>query len=417
MVILNTNFQINTMKKILTILLTFSGLAITAQNNFLFPDSSNQVLMNTKGGVASSSIPQKFMNKFLFPGYIDENLKDAASNKMKGNNYFGGAFVGNINVLSSKKREASKKQKITGFGFGTNIEANLKFPKDLFDLTFYGNKPYADEILNLNNTNFNSLAYSYLEFSLGQSVVNNDIQSSVWADLGLLVGHSYTNISFKQASLFTEENGDYLELNLSESSISLSDTISTSLAQGFGAKIDFFYSRQTPNSKLLIAAENIGGIFWQNTSSANLDTTLNFEGIEIGNIFQLADSVWSEVGTIDSLLSTTKKDAFKTIPINFSAYFRKDLSLIYFDVLARYRLFANYIPYLRAGLNFNLRNIKPGITTSYGGYSTFNFGINTDVDVFNTLKIQVGTNNILGSILPNSTSALDVYLGLRLKFN
>lgn len=405
------------MRKILAGILTFYSLATTAQNNFLLPDSSNQVFMNTKAGVGSSSIPQRFMNKFIFPDYIDTELKDAASNKLRNNNYFGGAFLGNINVLLSEKKEDTKKDKLIGFGFGTHIEANLKFPKDLFDLTFYGNKPYVNKTLNLSNTNFNSIAYSYLEFSLGQSITTNDVKSSLWTDLGVIIGHNFTDINFNQASLFTEENGDYLELILSESSIALSDTISTGLAQGFGAKIDLFYSRQTQNSKLLISAENIGGIFWENTSSANLDTTLNFEGIEIGNIFQLADSVWSEVGSIDSILTTTKTDAFRTIPIDFSTYFRKELRLFYFDILARYRLFANYTPYLRTGLNLNIRNIKPGITASYGGYSNFNLGINTDIDLFNSLKIQFGTNNILGGILPSSTSSIDAYIGMRLTIN
>ena len=406
------------MKKILTILLSFFGLAITAQNNFLLPDSSNQILMNTRGGVASSSIPQKFMNKFIFPDYIDTALKDATLGKMKNINYFGGTFLLNANMMLIKRDEDAKKQNLIGFGFGTNRDANLKFTKDLFNLIFNGNKPYANQTLNLNNSNFNSLVYSYLELSLGKSVTNHsNIKSSLWADFGLLIGHSYTDINFNQALLFTEENGDYLELTLSESSMSLSDTLSTSLAQGFGAKIDFFYSRQNQNSKLLIAAENIGGIFWQNTSSAYLDTTLNFEGIAIGDIFQLADSVWSKAGTIDSLLSTTKKDVFRTIPINFSTYFRKELKLFYFDILARYRLFANYTPYLRTGINFNMRNIKPGITASYGGYSNFNLGINTDINLFNSLKIQLGTNNILGGILPNSTTALDAYIGMRLTIN
>lgn len=405
------------MKQILIIISAISTLAVTAQNNFIFPDSLNQIFMNTKGGIASSSIPQKFMNKFIFPGFIDNQLKDAASNNLKNKNFLGASVSGDFNLLFSERKDTSKTSRLFGIGFGTELQVNTSFTRDLFNLTFYGNKPFNGETLNLNNTNFNSLAYSYLEYSLGKSIVNNDIKTSFWGDFGLLLGHSFTDINFEQASLFTEENGDYLELTLSESSIVLSDTTSNSLVQGIGAKIDLFYSRQSPNSVLLISAENIGGIFWQNALSANIDTIFNFEGIETGDIFQLSDSVLNEVETFDSIISTARKDVFKTIPVELSGYYRKSLNLFYFDVLMRHRLFSNYTPYLRAGLNFNLRNIKPGITTSYGGYSTFNFGINTDVDLFNTLKIQVGTNNILGSILPNSTSALDVYLGLRLKFN
>tara|TARA_B100000674_G_scaffold97646_1_gene70387 strand:+ start:26025 stop:27272 length:1248 start_codon:yes stop_codon:yes gene_type:complete len=415
-VILHTNSQINSMKKILSIVSIFLFFSASAQNNFLFPDSSDQIIINSIGGVASTSIPQKFMNKFIFPDYIDNDLKNSVSNKIKANNYFGGGFLLNANLLLAKENKNADKKNLIGFGFGTNREANLKFPKDLFDLTFYGNKPFANETLNLNKTSFESLSYSYLELSVGQSFINGNVTSSFWSDIGLLVGHNFSDINFAQASLFTEENGDYLEFNLSESSIAVSDTLSTSLAKGFGAKIDLFYSRQTENSKLLISAENMGGIFWQNSSSAQLDTTFNFEGIEIGDIFQLADSVWSELGSIDSLLNSEKKNEFRTVPVDITVYYRKNLELILFDVLVNHKLFANYTPYIRTGLNFNLPLFNPGATIAYGGYSGLRAGLNTDIKIIDALKIQIGTNNILGAIIPDSATSLDAYAGVRLKF-
>lgn len=405
------------MKNITKVVLLFMTLGLTGQNNFIMPDSLNQIFINTKGGFASTSIPQVFMNKFIVPDYINNELKDIASEKTKEKNYLGGSFSFDFNTLFSSKNDSSETSNFYGIGLGTKLETNLRFTDDLFNLIFYGNEQFANQTLNLNKTNFNSLSYSYLEFSLGKSYLNENSKSNIWIDLGLIIGHSFSTINFNTASIFTAQNGEYLDVSLLESSITLSDTSTSSLAKGFGAKIDVFYSRQSKNSKFLFSTENIGTIFWRNNESALLDTTFRFDGLEIGNIFQLSDSIWDEVPKVDSLISVTKKSNFKSTPIDFSAYFRKDLKLFYFDVLARYRLFANYTPLLRAGINFNAPFINPGITTLYGGYGKFNFGVNTDVNLHKTLKIQIGTNNLLGVLMPNHNAGLDIYFGLKLKFD
>ena len=404
------------MKKIIFFASVFYTLSITAQNNFILPDSLSQIFMNSKGGSASGSIPQKFMNKFIFPGFITNELKDAASDKLKNFDYFGASVSGSFNLLLSEKKDSSRTTNIFGFGLGSEYQVNTSFSRDLFNLTFFGNQPFHNQTLDLNNTDFNSVIYSYVEFSLGKSIEKNNLKTSIWMDLGFLTGHRFTDINLGKGSLFTEDNGDYLELTLSESSIALSDTVNKSLVQGLGAKLDLFYSRQNSNSILLISAENIGGIFWQNTLSTSIDTIFNFEGIQVGNIFELSDSVLSEVETFDSIIPTLTKNLFKPVPIEFSGYYRKNLNLIYFDFLARYKLFSNYKPYARAGLNFDLPVFKPGATIAFGGYSGLQIGLNTDIELIEMLKIQIGTNNLLGAIIPSSATSFDGYFGIRFTF-
>ena len=404
------------MKILLSVLILLMGFSVNAQNNFLTPDSSTQIIVNGIGGVASSSIPQNFMNKFIFPGFIDDNLKKEASDKIKNKNYFGGNAIGNINILFSALNDTSKTSKLFGFGFGIRTEVDLRFTRDLFDLIFYGNQPFAGTTLNLNNTNFNALSYSFLELSFGTSKITSNTCTSLWGDMGLVLGHGFTDLNLKNASIFTEQNGDYLALSASESTISMSEALTTSFPKGLGVKFDIHYSQQTESSKLFISVENIGGILWRNATSADIDTTFYFEGIEIENIFQLSDSVWNQFSSIDSLITSKKEDIFKIIPVDFTVYYKKKLNLIYFDLLARHRLFANYTPFVRAGLNFDLPLFSPGITAAYGGYSNLRIGLNTDIKLINALKIQIGTNNILGAIIPKSTNALDGYAGLLFRF-
>lgn len=404
-------------KKLILASFVVCGLNLNAQNNFLLPDSSNQVLVNGIGGVASSSLPQSFMNKFITPGFIDNEQKDKASSSLNDLNYFGGVAKANINVMLSAASDTSKTSKLFGIGFGTSTEGDLRFTKDLFNVIFYGNEPYAGQSLNLDKTSFNALSYSYLEVSLGKSKFTPSAHKSFWADLGVVFGHGYTDFEVGKGNLFTEEFGDYLSLDISESTLSMSDTISTGINQGFGGKIDLHYSVQTETSKLLISAENLGGIFWRNALTADLDTSFTFEGIEIGNIFELSDSVWNQIGSADSVVNSTKGNVFKPLPIDLSFYYKKDMTFLTFDLFARHRLFANYRPFVRAGANLNLPIVKPGITAAYGGYGALQVGLNADIKLLGDLfLIQLGTNNLLGTVVPESVSALDFYAGLRYQF-
>lgn len=404
------------MKNYIAILISLYSLVLTAQNNFVLPDSSNQFILNSYGGVGSSGITQKFMNKFLFPDYIDKGLKDETLQILNTNNLFGGALYGQLNVFFAPKNDASKSSEIFGIGFSSNLEGDLSFTKDLFKLTFYGNQPFAGEYLSLNKTSFNTVSYSNVEFSIGKTINGQKARKSLWMDVGLVLGHSFTNFELEKASLYTEENGDYLDINIENSKFHFSDTSSLSLVQGFGAKLDLNYSYQTKKTTFLFSAENLGGILWNNTTTASLDTTLRFEGIEIGSIFQLSDSVLNKVSTLDSLIKIKSGSSFKALPINLTAYFQKELNLFRIDFLLKYRVNSNFAPYARVGANLNLAVFQPGISVAYGGYSNLQAGINADIKLIKKIKIQVGTNNVLGTLIPNSSTALDAYAGLRLKF-
>jgi len=404
------------MKNYIAILISFCSLALTAQNNFVLPDSSNQFIFNSCGGVGSSGITQKFINKFLFPNHIDRDLKDETLKKLNENNLFGGSILGQFNLFFDSKNYASKISNIFGIGFSSNIQGNLSFTKDLFKLTFYGNQPFAGEYLSLNNTSFNKVSYSNIEFSIGKTISGKKARKSLWIDLGLVLGHSFTNFELEKASIYTEENGDYLDINIENSKFHFSDTLSLSLVQGFGVKLDFHYSYQSKKTTFLFSAENLGGIRWNSTTTASLDTTLRFDGIEIGSIFQLSDSVLNEISTLDSLIKIKNGSSFKNLPINLTAYFQKELNFFRIDFLLRYRVNSNFTPHTRFGANLNLSVFQPGITVAYGGHSNLQAGINADIKLIKKIKIQVGTNNLLGTLIPNSSTALDAYAGLKMKF-
>lgn len=399
------------------ILLTLLGIACLgkAQNNFFIPDSTgSQLLLNSYGGVASTSIQQSFMNKFLFPGFIDNDLKTRTSEKLKDENRFGGELTGSVNIYFPKGSLGGNN--FYGFGVGTTMEGNLNFTDDLFNGIFFGNKAYAGEVLNLNNTSFNSISYSYIEFSFGATLISKKATQSYWVDAGLVFGHQYSSIQLPNASLFTEENGDYLDITIQDGTMAFSNSASTDLIQGIGGKLNLNYSYVTDDSKLLIQAKNIGVISFSDVTSADIDTTLRFEGVEIDNIFNLSDSVMNRLTSLDSLVDTKNGNQTAIMPIDINMYYAKDLGKMKFDVVARHKLFANYFPYLRGGFYYKLPIVTPGVTVAYGGYGSIQAGLNAELNFIKTLRIILGTNNLLGAVAPNTISGMDAFLGMKYNF-
>ena len=407
------------MKK-LVILFYILGLSMTsiyAQNNFVVPDSTNQIVFNAIGGVGSTKLPQAFLNKFIFPDYINNELKDAASEQLSSTNLFGGELGGNLTALINfKRKEESKTQFFYGLSLGTQFEGNLNFTKDFFNLVFYGNQPFSGQSLSLNETSFKSISYSYIEGSYGFKRIQKTGNSSIWIDAALLVGHGFSDFEVGSGSIFTEENGDYIDIRLKESSLERSDSVNTSLNKGLGSKFDIHYARQSSSYTFLCSVENIGRILWNNVTHANLDTTFSFEGIEVGDIFQFSDSVLNQVSSVDSFVETQVANKFKSLPLNISLYYNGQFEKFEFDLFLKHRFLVNYTPFFRAGLYLKSSVFSPGATIAYGGYSGFQAGINGDLYINKSIKLQVGTNNILGAMFPNQSSALDIYTGLKFSF-
>mgnify|MGYP006124161143 FL=1 len=400
------------MKSKIFTLFIFIALGSNAQNNFFNPDTSySQLIQNSFGGVASTGIPQNFINKFIFTGFIDQYLKDEASNNLLDENLFGGEFNTNINLYL--KPGSLTRNWFWGIGFGTKIEGNLNFTKNLFNLIFNGNKPYAGQVLNLNNTSFESLSYSYLELTLGKADNAPQGMNSYWIDLGLIFGHDFTSFNVPIASLFTAENGSYLDIIIKGGEMIYSDA--TNLENGIGGKLNLNYSYKSERTTLFVQAKNIGGVSWNAVKSYEIDTTLRFDGVDVSNIFEFSDSVLNRVTNIDSLVNKTTGRIFRILPIDFNVFFKKEFGKLAFDANARYRLFTNYSTYLRLGAYYKIAIFTPGVTLAYGGYGFAQVGINTELNFFKKLKIILGTNNILGAVTPKSSTALDAYFGVMLK--
>ena len=331
---------------------------------------------------------------------------------MNSQNLFGGEFTSDLHLYLEPGSLAGNG--FWGIGFGYNVEGNIMFTKDLFNLTFYGNQPYAGENLNFNKTSFNLLSYSYLDFTLGKTYKKHKTARSYWVDFGLVLGQNYIKIDLPNAELFTKNNGTYIDFSISNGKVSIINEFDDNLIKGFGGKINLNYSYTSEKNSLIIQVKNIGAINWNSLISSDLDTTFRFEGIEVENIFDLSDSVMKEVSILDTLIDAGNKNYFALLPIDLNVYHKRKLGKSSIDILLRHRLFTNYNPYVRVGCYYQLPIFTPGLTLGYGGYSTTQIGLNTELNFRKKVKIVLGTNNIIGAFSTKKSRTLDAYLGLKL---
>lgn len=402
----------------LLLMLVIMSTWAAAQNNFITPqDSLNTLVFNAYAGAGAPQLQQAFTNKFLFGGFINNDLKEQASSKLGISNIAGGQLKTDFNYLTVKKSNSSKIATILGMGAGYELFGGVKYSKDLFNLTFFGNSRYANETLILDDFNFNQTDFSFVEFSYGKQIQEANGFWNIWCDFGLVLGHSSSSFNFPTANVFTEQNGQYLDITINDGEIYLADTNTSGLFKGFGAKIDLHLNYVTATSNFIFSINNLGGINWGNGYKIDVDTTLRFDGYEVDDIFAINDSVLNAITNAESWSQSEKGDFVKALPITLNAYYQKNSNQYRWDILANYTINKTRHPYLRGGFNYKTKFIEPGVIAGFGGFAGFHTGVNADILLGSNFKIQLGTNNLISAISPNSSTMLDGYLGLRYAFN
>ncbi|HPH83664.1 MAG TPA: hypothetical protein PL185_13885, partial [Flavobacteriales bacterium] len=102
-------------------------------------DSNGTVRVSAYAFSQSNCIPTEFSNAFIFPKFIDEQMKEAAYKRLKDNNSFGAEL--SFSAMASFSPDSIWKSQ--GLQFRIGIEqktlVSAEFSKDLFHVLFGGN--------------------------------------------------------------------------------------------------------------------------------------------------------------------------------------------------------------------------------------------------------------------------------------
>jgi Family of unknown function (DUF5723) len=415
------------MKFIGTVIFSLLSFSIYSQNNDFFEDTIQRLNISAfvEFNYGSSAMSSEFTNRFIFGGKIDRDLKSNAYDRLSDNNRLGGDLNYNFNIEIPVDTIFKNTNISLVFGAGHREHFDANFTRDLFKFTFDGNKQFAGQSADISNTNFNYYRYQEIQFGFVNHKKTGNKIAKEGAILSLIKAEEYQAISIPEGSIFTEENGREIELDLNYIYNS-SDTASKgSLAfNGFGVSTDLFTEFFLKNGdKIFLGVEDLGFIQWNNKSIENgADSVFYYQGIVVDNIFDLNDSLLSDISK-DSILanisSVNEKGSYSialptAINISYTKYLSDKFKI---NVGFYHKILSNYFPlfYTNTYYYFN-KSIAIKAHISYGGYGKLNTGLAFATSIKNRYNFFVGSNNIESIVVPGLSFANSGYIGVKVYF-
>jgi hypothetical protein len=409
------------MRKI--ILLLFFPFALIAQEN------KHKISWKSDLIFESNGLNKNFLNSMLYGGYITDDMKSIWIASGNENNIINSEISNGLSYIYHFNKQS------IGFSFSDKNILNISFSDDLLRLALEGNFNYQERTLDFSNTSIRGDRFQQYKVTYGKKIKRVKINSSI----SYLLGNHHLSYIIKKGSLYTAPFGSYLDVDYSMNAF-ITDTSNFSAFKnnGNGVAIDVSADFFIKKSEIHFSLSNLGFIMW-NTSSINLatDSTFNFQGVEIDNIFNFNDSLL-EVNNIQDDIIRNNKNAFKSyIPatLHISLSGEKESKYIKTYIVG---LIAKWQPYLdnktlsfdKIIQGFNESNFRPLYYVqsifstkkfniipklSHGGYSNdTNIGLALSKGRKN--KFLLGTQHLEDIFNGNKAKAISLYFNIQIQF-
>ena len=413
---------------LISLIVICSQAHLFAQNSIdFFPDTAQHLNVSIGGGYTygSSVMNNQFLNKFIFGGEITREDKDHVYEKLTGNNRLGGDFNYQLNTEIPIDSFFKRSNVSLVFGIENTEHIDGEFSSDLFKFTFDGNKQFAGESLDLAGTNYTYYKYQKVNFGLVKYRYYDGIIAKEGVTVSIIKGEEHKAITVPKGSIFTEQLGREIDVDLNYLYNS-SDTENKGFGafNGYGVSTDLFTEIILKNGdKIFLGVEDLGFIHWnKNSIQIEADSTFHFEGVEVDNIFDLNDSLLSNISKdsiINSISTRNEKGDYSialptAVNINYTKVINEKWKI---NVGIYHKILSNYFPLISTNYYyyFNKRFVVKA-HISYGGYGKLNTGLALAKSVSKYFNVFVGTNNIEAFILPSSSYSNSGFIGLKAYF-
>jgi len=385
-------------------------LIATASDQMAQDSTATTARIELSGNYAinSNAITASFYEHFYNGGFIDNGLKDQVSNRLSTSNSFG---------VEAESKVLYFSEPVNGpwsvyAGLGYNVELGTQFTRDLFNVVFYGNATYANKTADLSGTQVKYMESQSLHFGLSRALKTDSLTSkkSIRFGFNVVKGQNWYDIKVDKGSLFTEQNGAFLDIVLKGNSYHSDNTRSDLAAfNGVGLGLNFAYKVEKKNGiQYSVELSNLGLMQWgAHSVRSSVDTSFHFEGLAIKNIFTISDSTFNNIsvaGASDNLKSETKSQTMVlpfTIrgkclyPLNAKNYLTAELN---------YKYWANYIPKLMLSYGYRLSTLwSVELSGGYGGYGQMHAGLAAKYSAAH-VQLSAGASDFLGFVAPSSFS-------------
>jgi hypothetical protein len=377
--------------------------------------------LNSDANANANGITNEFARQFYLSHYLDTELKTKSLDRLKsGNNLIG------YNWSTQLKLNVSTHK--TGLGYYVAFEnhdyGELRFDKNLFLLVFFGNKDFAGQNVSLDKQSFKLLNFQQLKAGFVKTWFAKSHVNVFSAGLGINNGQSLLSYTIPKATFFTQDNAEYINLDM-QMNMKRSDTTSSKFGaeNGLGLCLDLYFYHRDAHNSIEIKMEDLGFITWSKYSQHfNKDTIVYFDGIEIDNIFNL-DAQNIHLLTGDSLrkeftLSKETSRFTELIPmkgsITYTRYLCRDrLSLSLCLVNYHFMHFfpqIRFVPSWRIHIKRSLLCVNPEL--GYGGYGKWNCGLGLTASVNQKFFIELRTGYLNSYVSMKNSAGLGGYVSI-----
>ena len=390
----------------------------------LFPQSS-QISFNSEINIESNTLDNNILNKFLFGGTINQELKNIWLSQFRKNNIVNLELNNGINFT----KNLSSGDLL--FSIYDKNHINLNINKDLLKLILNGNYEYQEELLSFNSSNLRVTRFQQYKIGYNLRFKKNQISLAI----SYLQGNHNINIVVNEGSLFTYTNGESLDLNYNINSF-ITDTSSYNFlnSNGNGLAIDFSSTINFNRSKINFYVDNLGYIKWNRKSINNsIDSTFNFNGITINNFNNLYDSIL-DYNDSYSINITDQNIKYKTyITADIGINFQQKVTLynikkIMFGINSKWQplldnkklsfkkirqgiIESNYKPKIYISTEIPYKNFSLLCNLNNGGY-TKKTNLDLGIEINRKFTYIIGSKSINQILKTNAKQYFSLYLSI-----
>lgn len=365
------------------------------------------VIANGAASFDANSLSNNLLNTLYYGGYIDQAMKDHILNRSKSTNRLGLEAGYGIELYHLKGFKLKEKNISWKLSASESYFANASYATDLFELVFYGNKGFLGETANLAplNVKFMKLHQAGLSYVFSENM----------HEVGLSIVNSASALSAKasEATLFTAD--ETFTLDLAARGHVIDATTSNYFdSKGLGLALNFRLNdiiNVGEKTTVSLSGENLGWSSWKSDKLYRMDTTFQFDGIDIANLLDYSPP--DTISLLDSLTKPVTDTAYKALlPGDIRLTFRTQINdKLFLDAGVRYLLNANFFPQFRAMAWYNFtEQYAASMAVTYGGYGNLRIGLGAQALWKDNLYLKIMAPNVVGFV-----SGKSVGMGLQVQ--
>lgn len=405
---------------LLSVLIFFIGITNAQVIDALYFDSPKDSLSQIKFNYQTAFGSSCFTNNFIQEAYSGELISKGAkeSNKLKAMNFIGYESSFNLSY-TSKFCTNNLAWKVA---LKTNEQYHAKFTKDLYNLTFFGNKNYENKTANISNSGFSMFKYQELEFGIYKKTSNNNSINTIYLGASIIKGQDFIQTNIPKGSIYTAEYGSYITADLQANAM-VADTLKNKIQHfngiGAGVKLAYNYYNKDLDLFFNFQINDIGFITYRNNSfTGKIDTSITYSGYEVENILELNERNFNLTGTdtlnyfMDKYTQTKSFNTSLPQRINFLVGKKFNKLALTIGLLNITNKITNH-SLIFSNIAYQFSNkISASLTPAYGEYGNFRLGISINALIFKKIEFHGSFANVLG-LVKNASIYNGFYTGIK----